>query len=159
MSDNITEKFVNQSPEESTEQAAEQQVKQAQQEADEITIEQGFLSICNLAYEQWEKQKESIGQLHYSNMDALGDVRHAYLNSEYLLRNTWIHGRKCLTNETPDFAAKLQPALVELATQAIKAAISLTDIRDAAKKLDHKARIAAIVSEHMANLPVDEQEH
>ena len=35
----------------------------------------------------------------------------------------------------------------------------MTDIRDAAKKLDHKARIAAIVSEQMAKLPVDEQQH
>lgn len=130
----------------------------AQQEANEITIEQGFLSICNLSYEQWENNKNSTGQIHYSNTEALGAIRDAYISAETLLQKTRVHGGACLTADTPAYAALLQPALVNLAVQSIQAVLSLTDIREAAKKLDHKARIAAVVSEQMANLPVDQQD-
>ena len=132
-----------------TEQTAQEV---AQTEADDITLEQGFLSICNLAFEQWEAQKNMIGQLHYSNTDALGGIRNSYLDVEPLLQKTRIIGGACLSNDVPEYAAQLQPALVSLAIQAIQATLSLTDIRAAAKRLDHKAKIAAVVSEKMESL-------
>lgn len=132
---------------------------EAQGEDDEPSIEQAFLAICNLAFEEWIKASETHGRLFWNNDEAVGAIRDEYMEVEELLRKAKIQNSQFLTQDAVSHAMKLQPELIQHIQLLVKAALSFTDIREACKKLDQKAKLAAVVSKMMANLPDEQPEN